>query len=198
MFQRTPFSILAGLALALAPFTAPGLCADAEAGGKIKVLLVRNGGHDGKGFTAVITPVLEKTGDFEITPSDSRDDLKAENIKKYDVVMFYGSGGDFTDPAQEQGLAGFARNGGGVVGVHATDANKKSDLYWELLGGRFAGHGRAKYTAFICDPDHPITAGMQDFEVSDETYWHTFHRNASLRSLVRMNLGSERQSMAWV
>ena len=194
MMMRRIVALAAALVLAVAP---QGFSAE-QAGAKIKVLLVRNGGHDGKGFTTVLSGALEKSGDFEITPTDSRDDLKADNLKKYDIVLFYGSGGDFTDPAQEQGLDEFARNGGGVVGVHATDANKKSDVYWELLGGRFAGHGHAQYTAFICDKEHPITAGMDDFQISDETYCHTFHRNLCMRCLVRMNQGKERQCMAWV
>jgi len=168
------------------------------AGGKIKLLVVRNGGHDGKGFTAVLAGVLEKTGDFQLTATDNRDDLRTQNIRKFDVVLFYGSGGDFSDAAQEQGLAQFARGGGGVVGVHATDANKKSDVYWELLGGRFAGHGAGTYTAYVCDKEHPITAGMNDFQITDESYSHVYHRNLAMRCLVRMNQGNDRQCMAWV
>jgi type 1 glutamine amidotransferase len=177
---------------------AEGAVAAKPGTGKIKLLVVLNGGHDGNGFTAVLTEVLKKTAGFDVTSTDRRDDLKADHLKKFDVVLIYGSGGDFTDPAQEQGLAEFARGGGGVVGVHATDANKKSDVYWELLGGRFAGHGGGTYAAYVCDKDHPITAGMSDFQISDETYWHDYHRNACTRCLVRMNQGNDRQCMAWV
>ncbi len=84
------------------------------------------------------------------------------------------------------------------MGVHATDANKSSDVYWELLGGRFTGHGSGKYTAYIYDHDHPITSGLGDFDIADETYAHEYHKNACMRCLVRMDRGNERQSMAWV
>ena len=63
--------------------------------------------------------MLEKTGDFELTLSDQLDDLKAETIGGYDVVLFYGSGGNFTDPAQEAGVDAFVRAGGGLVGVRS-------------------------------------------------------------------------------
>ena len=37
-------------------------------------------------------------------------------------MLFFGLGGNFTDPVQEKGREAFVRNGCGVVGIHATDA----------------------------------------------------------------------------
>lgn len=196
-YQRSVW-MAAATAMILLGLAAPGMCADAPAAGKIKVLLVRNGGHDGKGFTALLAPILEKTGDFELTPTDNRDDLKAESIKRYDAVLFYGSGGDFTDPAQERGLADFVRNGGGMAGVHATDAFKASDVYWRLLGGRFTTHGGGKFMLRIDDKKHPITSGMDDFEIQDETYQNQYHPDFKLHSLGHIDRGNEQQSMVWV
>ena len=187
-----------GAALAVFSSLAPGQAADTAPAGKTKVLYVFNGGHDGKGFISLVGKVLEGTGDFTITNSENADDLKAENIGKYDLVLFYGSGGTIKNAQQEQGLWKFVHQGGGIVGVHATDANKSSDVYWELLGGRFTGHGSGKYAVHIYDREHPITAGLGDFEISDETYAHLYHKNACMRCLVRMDRGDERQSMAWV
>jgi len=177
---------------------AAGLAAETAPAGKIKVLYVFNGGHDGKAFIALMGKVLEGTRDFTRTTAQGGDDLKAENIGKYDLVLFYGSGGTISDPKQEQGLWNFVHQGGGIVAVHATDANKTSDVYWELLGGRFIGHGSGKYSVHIYDQDHPITAGLRDFDIADETYAHEYHKNACMRCLVRMDRGNERQSMAWV
>jgi hypothetical protein len=183
-------AVFGGLAAGLAAETAPA--------GKIKVLYVFNGGHDGKGFIALLGKVLERTGEFTVTTAQGGDDLKAGNVGKYDLVLFYGSGGTISDPKQEQGLWDFVHQGGGIVAVHATDANKNSNLYWELLGGRFIGHGSGTYRVHIYDKDHAVTAGMSDFEISDETYAHLYHKNACMRCLVRMDRGDERQSMAWV
>jgi type 1 glutamine amidotransferase len=177
------------LLLALIAATAVGWAGDAAGAEKIKVLLMGGRGHDWKGFHAVMAEVLKKTGDFELTLSDQLDDLKAENIKKYDVVLFYGSGGNFTDAAQEQGLEEFVRGGGGLAGVHATDAFKKSDVYWRLLGGRFAGHGGGTFAMRIDDKKHPITAPMEDFEISDETYRNDYHPDFKLHSLAHMDRG---------
>jgi len=197
MFNRRNFVVLAVTAPA-ALAVAAGAASGQQPDGKIKLLFMRGGGHDWKSFTPILVEVLDKTGDFDVTLTVELDDLKAEQIKNFDVVLFYGSGRDFTDPAQEQGLNDFVRGGGGLAGIHATDAFKKSDVYWELLGGRFAGHGGGKYTVYIHDKDHPITAGLEDFEIGDETYSHHYHKNACMRSLVRMDRGNERQSMAWI
>ena len=108
---------------------------------KIKILYMGGRDHDWKGYYDSIVPLFKKQGDFELIFSNKLDDLKAENIKKYDVVLFFGSGGNFTDKSQEIGLEEYLKNGGGIVGVHATDAFKKSDAYWKIFGGQFIGHG---------------------------------------------------------
>ena len=162
------------------------------------MLLLGGRGHDWKGYFEVTAPVIEKTGDFEVTISTQLDDLKAENIGKYDVVVFYGSGGNFTDPAQEKGLDEFVRSGKGVVGVHATDAFKQSDVYWFLLGGRFIGHGGGTFPMVITDRDHPITKGVDDFKIQDETYRDRFHPDAKLHHLAERDLPNDPHSMVWV
>lgn len=164
---------------------------------KIQVLLLGGRGHDWKGFHAVMADVLKKTGDFELTLSDQLDDLKIESLRKYQVVLFYGSGGDFTNPKQEEGLNEFVRGGGGLVGVHATDAFKKSDVYWRLLGGRFTTHGGGQFWLRIEDKKHPVTATLDDFQIQDETYQNQYHPEFKLHSLGRIDRGNEQQSMVW-
>lgn len=185
------------VALSLIAFVAWTLLAQAAPAGKIKLLLVANGGHDFKGFKSVITEVLDKTGDFDVTVAPSFDALQADNLKKFDEVLFYGSGGNLRD-AQMKGLEEFVAGGGAMSGVHATDAHKQSDIYWHLMGGRFTTHGGGKFTVYLTDPKHPVTAGMKDFEIQDETYQNKEHPLAKLECLGRMNRGNEKQCMVWV
>lgn len=177
---------------------AAGILVAANADKKIKVMFLRGGGiHDWRNCTPILASVLEKTNDFEVTFTENLDDLK-EHIEQFDIIIQYTTGMQLTKE-QEKGLCDFIQNGGGYVGIHsASDSFKNADRYWEMLGGRFAGHGGGKYTVYIYDRDHPITKGMRDFEIQDETYSHNYHRNAQMRSLTRMNRGNERQSMSWV
>jgi len=182
---------LAALALAVVGLNAQG-------GEKIRLFFLQGGGHDWKGNFAILQKVLEATGDFEITASTDLDELKAENIKKYDVVLFYGSGNNFKSPEQEKGLLDFVRNGGGWAGIHsASDSFKKSDAYWQMLGGRFAGHGGGKYWVRIVDKEHPITKGLEDFQNQGETYRHRYYKGFTPHSLVKIDRGKEQQSMGW-
>ena len=194
-FLKTTGTALAALAVSAAPGTS---ALAAEPDGKIKVLLFQTGGHDWRGFTEALGKMVAKSGDFDVTATADRDQLKAENIRPFDVVLFYGSGNNFSDPAQEKGLDAFVRNGGGMAGVHASDSFKKSDIYWQLIGGRFTGHGGGKFPVVIVDRKHPITQGIDDFEITDETYRNDIHKDAKLHSLVRMDRGQEQQSMACV
>ena len=182
----------------LGVIAAAGILVAANADKKIKVMFLRGGGiHDWRNCTPILASVLEKTNDFEITFTENLDDLK-ERIKQFDIIIQYTTGMQLAKE-QEKGLCDFIQNGGGYVGIHsASDSFKNADRYWEMLGGRFAGHGGGKYTVYIYDRDHPITKGMRDFEIQDETYSHNYHRNAQMRSLTRMNRGNERQSMSWV
>ena len=182
----------------LSVIAAAGILVAANADKKIRVMFLRGGGiHDWRNCTPILASVLEKTNDFEITFTENLDDLK-ERIKQFDIIIQYTTGMQLTKE-QEKGLCDFIQNGGGYVGIHsASDSFKNADRYWEMLGGRFAGHGGGKFTVHIYDRDHVITKGMRDFEIQDETYAHNYHRNAQMRSLTRMNRGNERQSMGWV
>ncbi|NQT84554.1 ThuA domain-containing protein [bacterium] len=170
----------------------------AQGADRIKVLWLRGGPvHDWRNNPPIVKAVLDATNDFEVTFTENLDDLK-ERIKQFDVLAVYTTGMTLSKE-QESGMCDFVRNGGGFVGIHsATDSFKNSDRYWEMVGGRFAGHGGGRYTVYIYDKEHPITKNLKAFEIEDETYRHNFHANAQMRSLIRMSRGNEKQSMGWV
>lgn len=194
----TKKGILILICAALTVVLAAGALGVAGTSGRIKVMFLRGGGvHDWKNNTPILKAIIDQTNDFEVTLTENPDDLK-ERIKEFDIIAVYTTGMELTKE-QEKGLCDFVEKGGGFVGIHsASDSFKNSDRYWEMVGGRFAGHGGGKYTVYIYDHDHPITNGLKDFEIEDETYSHNYHRNAQMRSLIRMNRGDERQSMGWV
>ncbi len=193
--NKLTYCFLAGV---LSLFTLSPAFADHH--GKIKVLYMGGRGHDSPGYEKFLTGFLARQGGFELVISNKLDDLRAGTIEKYDVVFFFGSGGDFTDPAQEKGFGDYVKNGGGVVGVHATDAFKKSDIYWKIFGGQFIGHGGGTFPIEFTDTKHPITRGMKGFEITDESYRDKFHPETvdKLHHLGRINRGNENHSMIWI
>jgi type 1 glutamine amidotransferase len=190
-------AILICIAISVVLVTIGALTAAAD-DGKVKVLFLRGGGvHDWKGCTPILAEILDRSGDFDVTFTENLDDLK-ERINQFDIIMHYTTGLEL-DKEQETGLCDFVQKGGGYVGIHsATDSFKNSDRFWEMVGGRFAGHGGGTFKVYIYDKEHAITKGLEDFEIQDETYSHNYHKNATMRCLTRMNRGNERQSMCWV
>lgn len=98
-----------------------------------------------------------------------------------DVFIFYTSGGQFA-PAQQVALAAAVASGAGLVAIHASNVmgvdengNLADDYrsYYELLGNRYLSHGpgshEGRHTIEIVG-EHPITAGVESFELFDEYY----------------------------
>jgi hypothetical protein len=66
-----------------------------------------------------------------------------------------------------------------------------------MLGGRFKGHGGGKFWVRIMDKEHAITKPLEDFEIQDETYSHSYFKGFEPHSLVKIDRDKEQQSMGW-
>jgi uncharacterized protein len=196
---KTIVAVLLVLALAV-----PGLCKAqgpvpaADASKPIKVLFLVGGyaGHDSVHLPPMLVKALQDKGKFEFNITEDHDQYRPENIKKYDVVLSYTTGGDLTKE-QEAGLIGFVQNGGAFVGIHsATDSFHNSDAYWKMLGGSFIGHEHTTFKVHITGKTHPIVKGMEDFEINDETYHHKWHKDSKLIVLARRD--NDGEPAAWV
>jgi uncharacterized protein len=101
-----------------------------------------------------------------------------------DVYLFYTSGGQF-GTGQQQALADAVAGGKGMVSVHCSNIMRwlndgRGDQLdpadrplFELLGNRYLSHGpghhEGRHTIEIV-AEHPVTAGVADFELFDEYY----------------------------
>lgn len=97
-----------------------------------------------------------------------------------DVYLFYTAGGQF-ETAQQRALADAVRGGKGYVAIHGAnimgwqgDTLDPADRpLFELLGNRYLSHGpghhEGRHTIELVG-DHPITAGLDNFELFDEYY----------------------------
>ncbi|MCX7976681.1 MAG: ThuA domain-containing protein [Bellilinea sp.] len=68
----------------------------------------------------------------------------------------------------------YVRGGGGVLAVHSASASFKTNpAYFELLGGRFIGHGKVQRLQFHRRRDD-LFSGITEFTLRDELYHHEF------------------------
>ena len=155
----------------------------AQPGEKIKVVILVGGhGYDAAGFNRLwssyndITTEVWKGGPYTVF-----DDI-AEF--KYDVIVMYNLSSGITG-TQKQNLLKLLDNGVGLVVWHHALANCQDWPEFErIAGAKFwlkpgerngvqvpkSGTGGGRLKMHLEDPNHPITSGMADFEIEDETY----------------------------
>jgi len=74
--------------------------------------------------------------------------------------------------AQQKAVWDFVNNGGGFLAVHnAHTMYPNGGLYYKLFGGDFGGHPAPyRFTIRIENKSHPITAGVEDYDIFDEQH----------------------------
>jgi uncharacterized protein len=150
---------------------------------KLRVLIV-TGGHDfeANAFFKMFDEMHGTQWTHATFGNDAERLLTLENSGTYDVAVFYDMHQNH-EPHYRNWLALLERGKPAVFLHHALGSYVKWDHYGEILGGR-ANFGQevvkwAPNTKFqhdvtfrvhIADTSHPITKGLDDFEIFDETY----------------------------
>ncbi len=180
--------------------------------GKLRVLLTY-GGHDfqEKEFFAM-WDALPGVSYTKAPLPQSADLLKPGLEQDYDVIVFYDMINKIS-PAQQQGLLALLDRGIGVVSLHHNiGANPEWPEYHQVIGGAWLAskrsidgrdHGPSTYEhgqeipIQIADKDHPITKGLGDFVIHDETYGNTYV-SPSVHVLLRADNPKNVSPFAWV
>ena len=93
---------------------------------------------------------------------------------------------------QQKAIWDFVEKGGGFLGVHnAHTMYPPKGLYYKLFGGDFGGHPKPyTFTIRVENKKHPITAGIEDFDIFDEQHMSKYsldQEHLLLRSVARDN-----------
>jgi uncharacterized protein len=108
-----------------------------------------------------------------------------ENRIKYDVLVFYQMYQSITDQ-QASAVADCIKEGKPLVALHhSICAFDNWPEYWNIIGGKYFHKSTAvnsvvypacsyihdlHFKVKISDPENPVTKGINDFEIFDETY----------------------------
>lgn len=106
--------------------------------------------------------------------------FNAENLARFDVIIFNNMTGDALSPEQEQAFQSWLESGGSWIGLHGAGDNSHADWSWydkTLIGPEFTSHPMApqfqEATLVKLNDAHPITQGLPDsFALTDE--WYSF------------------------
>jgi len=165
--------------------TAPAAEPLKELPAKIRVLLV-TGGHDfeHEPFFQVFKDNPDITYEAVEHPN-AHARLATEAAKAYDVLVLYDMHQEITEEAKADFVARLKEGKGLVVLHHAIASYQEWPEYRKIIGARYYlkkmvvdgvekarsayKHGM-RFTIHIADPTHPVTRGLQDYPIVDETY----------------------------
>ena len=175
----------------------------------MKVLVLSGPNHRFEDSASVINDFLAARGDMSVELTDDKGVLVSSQLDEFDVCVF-GTGftrtvsqpdgtpkrePDLTSE-QEDGLFQFVSGGKGLVGIHGT-------AWWiggravDLIGGHANWHPPGgTFTVNIDDSDHPITQGVDAFEVEDEIYMSAY--DPYLHILASAEWSEKQHPLAWV
>jgi uncharacterized protein len=178
---------LASALLVIAVSCAAARAADEPAQGQKISVLVTVGGHGYEEalFDAMWNAMPGVQLWMKIEVPKQADMLKPGLEKKYDVIAMYDMCSGFS-PKQQENFVALLKTGIGVVSMHHNmGAHQKWDEFRKIIGGTFCTADRVIDGALfkpltwkddqtinvtVVDKDHPITKGVEDFVIHDETY----------------------------
>jgi type 1 glutamine amidotransferase len=180
-------AILTFVALALLSLSLSANCAEPAKGsdGKIRVLLI-TGGHDFEHdqFFQLFKDNPEITYKAFEQPA-AQAEFSAEAAQNYDVIVTYDYGQKISAQAKADLVARLKEGKGLLVLHHAIATYPDWPEYWKIIGAHYYlaktninGVEKARsaykhgmhFKLHVEDPAHPVTKGVSDFEIHDETY----------------------------
>jgi type 1 glutamine amidotransferase len=154
-----------------------------------KRALVFFGGWDGHQPAEVSNLFHEilREAEFEVEMSNSLDILTSADLDRFDLIVPHVTMGQITHEQCQAVCFAVAENGVGIAGCHGGMGDSfRDNTDWQfMVGGQFVAHpgnDGTPYTVHIVDNDHPVTRGLEDFEVASEQYY--MHVDPGLKVLA--------------
>ncbi len=143
-----------------------------------------------------MTQLGQQTGLYELhCTQDAAADITKDNLKNYDIVMFYTTG-DL--PISPENLDYFINDwlkqkGHGFMGFHsATDTYHENETYWQMIGGTFVSHpwgSNKTVTVDVYDTEHPASRPFgKEFTIKDEIYRYRHWQPDKVHVLMGLNM----------
>jgi len=132
-------------------------------------------------------------GRLEVVPTQDCSAIGAENLARFDAVLFYTTGELPIPPAGRAALMAWLRAGGAFAGSHcATDTLYEYAPYMDMIGGAFDGHPwHQEVGVRVEDARHPAVAHLgAGFRIADEIYQFRDFRRHPLRVLMTLDASS--------
>jgi hypothetical protein len=199
--------VLTGMTLWLTPVS----CSRAADADRIRVLLV-TGGHDYE--TNQFLKIFRDNPDLTVLTAahpKAHDWFKTEAASQYDVIVLYDMWQDVTEEARANFLARLEQGKGLVALHHSLGSYQRWPEYTQIIGGKYHLEKRIEngvekpastykhdvdFKVRVADPTHPVTKGLKDFDVHDETYGQ-FEVRPGVHALLTTDEPTSTRTIAW-
>jgi uncharacterized protein len=143
-----------------------------------------------------LSALLAGTPGFSIQKAPSLEALLTFPLENTAGIVLYIHHKRISSAALER-LENFVTVGGGLAALHSASASFKAEKsYFELLGGRFTGHGPVKEFRLLPAPKASATfAGIEGFDLRDELYHHEYDSSSQVQFYTQDNGVNE--PVAW-
>ena len=151
-----------------------------------------------------LAPVFAREN-IPVTFLENDQALSAETLQEHQLLVILRDGMNWPNgydkpyvqwmsEAQAKAISDFVQNGGGFLPLHNAQAIYPA-TYLNLLGGEYGGHPEPYvFTVRVENKNHPVAAGVEDFEIFDEQHMVKYHMDREhllLRSMSRANAASQ-------
>jgi uncharacterized protein len=166
-----------------------------------QALIVQGGwdGHQPKEVSEVLAGLLREEG-FQVEISDTLDVFRdGEKLKKLDLIIPLWTMGTIVKEQLEP-LLEAVKSGVGIAGCHGGlgDSFRNETEFQYMVGGQWVAHpgnDGVHYKVRIKDQEHPLMAGMKDFDVVSEQYY--MHVDPANKVLAVTNFGDVEMPVVW-
>lgn len=191
--------------------TLAATAASSSAAEPLRVLLTYGGHGFEEGPFFAMFDGLEGIRYTKAPLPESADLLKPGLEKQYDAIVMYDMAAGFT-AEQQKAFVALLNTGIGVVSLHHNlGAHRTWDEFTRIIGGRYVfqevtlegreyrpstySHGE-NLKVTVADPQHPITQGLQEFEIHDETYGG-YYTASDVHVLLKTDHPKNDPELAW-
>jgi len=174
--------------------------------------------HPWQETTPLIKAAIEQDSPFFVDVSTNIEDLSQYDLKDYDfLVLNYCNWKDSTELKSKSKTAfiDYLNKGGGLLVIHFADGafhyslpeagNTDWPEYRKIVRRVWdhksdSAHDKfGKFTVHVTDQSSPITAGIKDFETSDELYFNQKGEEPIVPLLTaKSNVTQKNEPLAWV
>ena len=121
----------------------------------------------------VVRDVITAVPGYQVTQVKHLKALCKLDMTRFQAIVLYVHHKHIA-PDTVTALEQFVQGGGGLLAIHSATASfKEEPRYFDMVGGRFIGHGPVEPIAIRpADKDDEIFGGIGSFTVTDELYVH--------------------------